>query len=400
MSKIKDFLKKYSLLTTFAVFMLVVFVADMFATGRQFSEIENRKLKQRPSFSWASLVSNEYTRKYEEFINDQFVARDSWISLKSIGENVLCKIENNGVAYGENGYLFGKKTTVDTEQLDKNIGYLNQFLTGYTGPVTFGIIPNSYEMLPSYLPVGMEAIQVKQQPDIERIYDQVQGADLTKLDLFAPLTVNPADPTQAWNTYYRTDHHWTTDGAWQAYKAYCDSQGIGAVALSDLAPLRREELDFYGTYYSKAKKLGTPADTLVWYDIPTTSVTINGKETLTDADGSTMPVTGLYQTEKFGTRDKYAGFLYGNNGLTLVKSDNNRNHRTGETSRILLIKDSYGNSLAPFLTYSYDEVWIVDLRGLPEKLSTLVQRTKFDDLLVLYNYESFESDRNFARMTF
>lgn len=99
-------------------------------------------------------------------------------------------------------------------------------------------------------------------------------------------------------------------------------------------------------------------------------------------------------------RDKYAAFLYGNNGLTVIPSENNLNHQEGKTSRVLLIKDSYGNCLAPFLTYSYDEVYVVDLRSLPMKLSDLVSQTQFDDIWILYNFTSFQQDKDLARITF
>ncbi|MEG2073660.1 MAG: DHHW family protein, partial [Angelakisella sp.] len=121
---------------------------------------------------------------------------------------------------------------------------------------------------------------------------------------------------------------------------------------------------------------------------------------LENSDKTQTPITGLYQKEKFATRDKYSAFLYGNNGLTVIKSDNNLNKREGETSRLLLIKDSYSNCMVPFLTYSYDELYVVDLRGLGQKISELVTKTEFDDVWLMYNYESFESDKNIARMAF
>ncbi|MEG1390376.1 MAG: DHHW family protein [Angelakisella sp.] len=398
MQKAINFTKKYPLLVGFCAFMLVVFVADMFATGKQFSELENRSLKQRPHFSWRSLAANEYTRKYEEFINDQFVERDRWISLKSATESLLLKVENNGVAFGAHDYLFGVKTSADEAQLDKNLGYLNRFLGSYSGHVTVGIIPNSYELMQSYLPTGLAHIQLKQQPYIEKIYSALQGSDLTTLDVSGALAADLQNRGE--DTYYRTDHHWTTEGAYAAYAAYCQSRGLTAVQLSDIEHLRREEKGFYGTYYSKAKKVGTPAETLVWYDVPVTEMTVNGKNYVENADNTKTPITGLYHQEKFATRDKYAAFLYGNNGLTVIKSENNLNKQEGKTSRLLLIKDSYSNCLTPFLTYSYDELYVVDLRGLTQKLSQLIATTEFDDIFLLYNYESFESDRNITRLVF
>ena len=93
-------LLRYPLLLIFVLFIFGVSIADVFATGKAYSETENRALKQRPAFSLPALVKNEYTKNYETFVCDQFVARDSWISLKSLAEKALGKQENNGVAFG------------------------------------------------------------------------------------------------------------------------------------------------------------------------------------------------------------------------------------------------------------------------------------------------------------
>lgn len=199
---------------------------------------------------------------------------------------------------------------------------------------------------------------------------------------------------------YRTDHHWTTEGAWVGYRAYCESRNLPYVTLEELAPLRREEPGFLGTYYNKSKNFNALPDTLVWYDIPVEDVTIDGERTVLQTDGSRAEVTGLYQLEKLQTRDKYAAFLYGNNGLTVIKSGNNKARREGETSRVLLVKDSYGNCLAPFLTYSYDEVWVADLRNMTFKVSEVLAENQFDDVLILYNFDTFQEDRNFSRITY
>lgn len=84
----------------------------------------------------------------------------------------------------------------------------------------------------------------------------------------------------------------------------------------------------------------------------------------------------------------------------MIRSENNLNHVDGRISRILLIKDSYGNCLAPFLSYSYDEVYIVDLRSMADPISELIASVEFDDVWILYNYTTFQQDRDIARITF
>jgi hypothetical protein len=123
-----------------------------------------------------------------------------------------------------------------------------------------------------------------------------------------------------------------------------------------------------------------------WYDVPVKSVTIDGK-----------PVSGLYDVSKFETRDKYAAFLRGNTGLTVIESDCNERHEDGKTSRMLMFKDSYGNSFAPFLCYAYDEIAVVDLRYFTE-VEALLAENAYDEILILYNLPTFAQESSVVNL--
>lgn len=397
-------LKQYPFVVVFVVFMLLLSVTDMFVSRREFSEMENRKLAQKPDISFSSLVAKDekskYSYKYETYVNDQFVGRDMWITLKSISESALLKVENNGIVYGEGGRMFEyfPQSSLDMQRLELNTKLLSEFvgMYGEKVPVTVAVVPNSYEVLADKLPAGLE--NTDQRAWISKIYSELPSAAQT-LDLFPAMENalayskrnNPNSfPGTEPPIYYRTDHHWTTLGAYHAYAAFCEARGRAAVELADISERRHEVTDFLGSYYSKCKRFSAVPDTIEWYDVPIKSITVDGveKPTMNDPD----------QWEK---RDKHAAFLWGNNGVTVMKSDCNLSADAGKPSRVLLVKDSYGNSLAPFLCYSYDEVWVVDLRSLrmDTKFSDLMAENDFDDVLVQYNFMNFASDTNFTFLT-
>ena len=380
----RDFIVKYPLLILSAALVLIFFVVDMIISNRDFSEMENRYLNKRPTFSWSSLMENKFSRRYEDYINDQFVLRDQWISLKSRSEYLLGKIENNGIVFGSDHYLFEKYQTFDQEKLTNNTAFVQAFLDKYDLPVTFGIIPSSYEILSDKLPEGLA--NVDQSQYIQQAVSSLKDERLQTLDLIPSLE---AEKEQY--IYYRTDHHWTTYGAWLAYRDYALSRGLTPVEYEGLTGHTVE--GFYGSYYSKAKLFNAEADTIHWMDIPVDSVTVTGK------NGDTV-YDSLYNDSQWEVRDKYAAFLYGNNGVTVIRSDNNLNRQEGRTSRVLLIKDSFGNSFAPYLTYNYDEVYVIDLRSTVDPLSELLDSTEFDDVLILYNFMNYTSDTNFAKLTY
>ena len=386
MSRIKTILR-YPMILIFGGLILVTTALDLLSPPKTFSEMENRYLAAKPELTLQSLLEEKedkkYTSLYEKYTNDQFIGRDEWITLKSITESALGKIENNGIAYGDDHYMFAKMeyfSDLQERQLPKNISFIQKMAEAYPQQsMTFAIIPNSYAVLTDKVPMGLENID--QRAEIDRLYGEVTAPNVNKLELLEPLTAHQNE-----YIYYRTDHHWTTLGAYYGYSAYVRSRGMEPVPLEELEGLAHPVEDFYGTYYSKAKAFDAVPDTITWYDIPVTSVTVNGEE-----KGS------MYDLAQFEKRDKYAGLLWSNNGLTVIKSENNRNPQEGKTSRVLLLKDSYGNSLAPFLTYNYDEVWVADMR-YTAKLSPIMEMAEFDDVVVMYNYTTFTEDSNVYKM--
>ena len=84
----------------------------------------------------------------------------------------------------------------------------------------------------------------------------------------------------------------------------------------------------------------------------------------------------------------------------MIKTKNNQYSQPGEVSRVLVVKDSYANCFVPFLTYNFDEVFVVDLRSLPMKMSELLGQYEFDDILIMYNFMNYASDTNIAKIKY
>ncbi len=373
MEKFLKLWRTYPWAVLFAAFILILTALDMTNADRERSEMENRSLKTRPKLSWKVLMDGEYDEKFDGYINDQFIGRDGWITLKSRTESLLGKTENNGILYGKDDYLFVKLDALDEKRCADNRRYLQEFFEMYPKlPVTLAVVPNSYAVLSDKLPYGVPFID--QTAITREIYAQAPEHVLT-LDLQPVLQEHKEE-----YIYYRTDHHWTVYGAYLAADAYARQRGMQLPPFSEFSSSARTVEGFYGTSYSKAKKAGTVPDSMLLPDIPL-SLTVGEEQK-----------PGLYDEEKLSTRDKYAAYLWGNNGFTALRGENNRYPAAGgQKTRVLLIKDSFGNSFAPFLSYLYDEVDIIDLRYI-NQLSDYLTKTGYDDVLLLYNFESLVSD--------
>ena len=398
---------QYPIAVLFALFISVFFLVDVFNSDRAFSEFENTSLAQKPAFSWSSFVDGSFGSKYVKYINEQFLGRDNWISMKAVADMGLGRIESHGVTYGDDHYLMEKLEIVEDQNypanagtnivkqtaLDRSNGMVSSFLQMYDQPITFSLVPNSYAILEDEVPTGFPGAD--QQAYTQQIYQTLREVDdqLEIVDFSDALSQHKDE-----YIYYRTDHHWTTLGAYYAYVAYCEQKGLTPVSLEELKENKVE--DFYGTFYSKAKRPSQPADTITWYDVDVDEfafvANLQHKQLaqlgeVVQEDGlELLRVDGMMDQRKFEVRDKYAAFMWGNSGYVKIKSSHNLNHQEGKTSRLLLFKDSYANSMIPYLTYNYDEIIVVDLRYMAKSTKELMQE-EFDDIFVMYNFSTYVS---------
>lgn len=399
---------QYPIAVLFALFISVFFLVDVFNSDRAFSEFENTSLAQKPAFSWSSFVDGSFGSKYVKYINEQFLGRDNWISMKAVADMGLGRIESHGVTYGDDHYLMEKLEIVEDQNypanagtnivkqtaLDRSNGMVSSFLQMYDQPITFSLVPNSYAILEDEVPTGFPGAD--QQAYTQQIYRTLSEVDdqLEIVDFSDALSQHKGE-----YIYYRTDHHWTTLGAYYAYVAYCEQKGLTPVSVEELEENKVE--DFYGTFYSKAKRPSQPADTITWYDVDVDEFAFVANlqqdkqlaqlgEVVQEDGLELLRVDGMMDQRKFEVRDKYAAFMWGNSGYVKIKSSHNLNHQEGKTSRLLLFKDSYANSMIPYLTYNYDEIIVVDLRYMAKSTKELMQE-EFDDIFVMYNFSTYVS---------
>ena len=86
-------------------------------------------------------------------------------------------------------------------------------------------------------------------------------------------------------------------------------------------------------------------------------------------------------------KDKYSFFLGGNQPLCVISSESD-----GE--RLLVIRDSYSDCLAPFLAGRFSQVHMMDLRYYRESVSEYIKENSIDKGLVLYSFSGFTDSGN------
>lgn len=354
----------------FLMFIGTFFVLNTFSADKEFSEKENRVLAQKPEFSVKSLVSGEFTRDYETYITDQFIGRDLWVTLKFFTEKGIQKIENNGVYFGSDDYFFSKFVKPDEKRLSGNLESIQKLIDKNPDvPVSFSLVPTSAHVLRDKLPKHAtpydQSILLNRAAEMypEHYYDIEKEMMANKIT----------------DLYYRTDHHWTSDGAYIAYNSMCEQMGIEPTARGEVLATYP---DFYGTLYTTAGASGGKSDTVVTYTVP--------EVTVTDIEGTKLP---LYDESYRTKKDKYSVFLGGNHPLLKIE---NENAKTDE--KLLIIKDSFSNALLPYMTDNFSEIHVWDLRFNNVEISKYVKENAIDKITVLYSTENFASDANLFKL--
>lgn len=364
------------------IFLLVGFsVLNLFWPKRDMSELENRKLAQFPAFSVKALLNGTWFGDLSEYVQDQVAFRDGLIDLESAFNNlVFAKTEEGGILLGKDGWMFTKLFDISDstqKQLDKNLQAVTSFASRHPGKVTFLLAPSASVIYPEMLPAG--APMVDENAMLDDIFAQV-SSEADVIDMRPVFTQQKEQ-----YLYYKTDHHWTTQGAYLAYEQFCQLKGLSPF---DTNAYQAESVPgFYGTHYSATRRWNVQPDTITYYplDNPMTIFDIGAETEYTPRTTESM-----INTEKFGTRDKYAAFLDGNNGYSVIEGN-------GEGS-ILVVKDSYANCFVPFLTANYEKIGVVDLRNFSYGLDSTIESEGYDQILILYNFQTFIADNRVVYM--
>lgn len=370
----------------FVIVMVLILAGtgiEIFATkDRSFSENENRYLEERPQISLSNIENTDFQKSLENFISDQIPEREKLITLRSVAKELTGIKDIEGAYIGKDGYYLEKITNEDVseEQLKNNIRYINTFFNKNKELKSYVmLIPGSGNILTDKLPKHADVYDYN-------YYEKIAEKEFTNNADNNTQIVNTYDALKKLSKdyiYYKTDHHWTTKGAFIAYNAFCKAAGIESEPYENLK-MKNVTDKFYGTLYSKVLDKKKKGDSIeIAENIPQCNVMINGKK------------SEIYHIDKLKEKDKYQVFFGGNYGVVSIE-----NNEANNDKNLLIIKDSYANSFTPFLLKDYKTITIVDYRYFSGNLQSIVQSNNITDVLVLYEMSNFMKDKNLVKMMF
>ena len=368
----------------------------IFALPQQtYSAQENRYLTTRPQITADGIFSGEVQQDLTGAANDQFPGRDLWMRTATTSQYLLYHRELNGVYIGKDGYLFEKIVDSDLseENYRKNIGFITALRENADTEVSVMLVPTAGTVLSEQLPT--RAVLYNPTP-YEQLGDELCEADSVRWMTLRDDLVRTAHDSMR-PVYFKTDHHWTTDGAYVGAAAYLQAHGI-TPAAQETYDVQVKSDRFYGTLYSKVA--GLPGEKPDELELPMQlpqEIRIETSGAPADALSGNgiheMPqLSGIYDLSKLDSKDKYAVYFGGNYGSLTITNPSAQTDR-----KLLVFKDSYANSMVPYLIGSYAQITMIDLRYYNESVSALTEQG-WDEILVCYEMSNFIKDKNLFKI--
>ena len=359
----------------FCALLSALFVCFWAAPDKDFSKTEKRVLSAFPSVSVSRVSDGSFESDLEKYVQDQLPLRNLWVGLCARFNYCAGQNGTDGAYVCDDGYLINTPSRDDFRNLRSNLKYIAQFADETDKTVYLLPVPQTGYVMDDLLP------RRHAEYTDSRIFSEIADAASTKI---RPVDVRSAYDAYAGSEqiYYRTDHHWTSFGAFEAANTFLHAAGRPALQRDDFTV--ETVPGFYGTIYSKLALWGKSPDTMELWHIPDArfSVTVLdlGKDEAKKSDD-------VFFRAHLDAYDMYPVYLDGNHSFTRIVNEN------APEGTLLLLKDSFGNTLATVLAAAYRQILMVDLRYYRTKaVSDLLTEYGADDVLVCYSTDSLMHD--------
>lgn len=366
---------RYVPMFVFLIFIYGMALWFLFAPKTDYSSSEKRYLQEFPETSVENIASGEFGSEFESYFADHFPSRNFWVGFNAYYNLEIGNNGASGVYKCDNGYLINKPVSTDNK-VEKNTNAIVKFKDNVDVPITVMFAPSTGYIADDVLPTVHD--EYNDDTYFESASKTFENNGIAFVDLRETFKDAYSNGSQL---YYKTDHHWTTEGAYTAYAQLCKNLATEPVAKESLNVEKYD--DFYGTTYSTSGFWLTDPDTVeVWNNPENTD---NIKVTITEGT-EVNEYDSMYFYDHIEEDDKYPVFIDGNHALTEITNSE------AEGGTIIVIKDSFSHCLAPFLAENYSKVILVDMRYYKQSVSDIVAQEKPEQILVMYGIDNFATD--------
>ena len=369
----RRYYQKFGLIA--GVVIVGILLVNLVAPDKSYSVSEKRNLSQFPKLTLVRIVDGSFMDEMEDYEADQFFLRSQWMTLRTTMDRLVGKNESQGVYLGKNSNLMERFNAGTEESRQAITSAVKAFAERYPDvKMSFLLVPNAVSIESELLP--KDALTDDQNAYLDAFFGEL-GDSVQALDVREALKT-AAETTQV---YYRTDHHWTTDGAYAAFLSVADALGVdGSRQFASKTVCN----DFSGSLAAKSGFYVREQDAIHIF----TPMEEDPMYVVNFEDGTQRAT--CYDADALKGEDPYQVFFGGNQGKITIETSVDTN------CRLLVLKDSYANCFLPFLLSEFQEITIVDPRYYYENLNDLMVTEQYTDMLYLYNVNTLAEDTNLS----
>lgn len=344
----------------FLAILLVVFFTNIMVKDKEISTTERRKLSQFPEINISKIFSGDFAKDFDKYSVDQFIARDSFRSIKAFNSMYVFRQKDNNKLFEKDGAIYKIEYPLNTNNVQKSANKINEIYTKYLQNmnVYYSIIPDK-----NYYLENDDHLKI----DYKELFSIMSNSlkDLKYIDISNSLKLED---------YYKTDLHWRQEKLSNVVSTLRTNMNLSS---NEPEYEIKEVGEFYGTYYGQLGINVQPDDMYIL-----TNETI---ENCITYNYETKEYAKIYSQNK--TIDKYDIYLSGATPLITIENPN-----ANTKKELLLFRDSFGSSIAPLLVQDYSRITLIDIRYISSKL--LDQYINFENQDVLFLYSSLILNQN------
>lgn len=361
----------------FILCLFLVMAVNFIVPDKEKSDEENRVLESMPKLSLASITTGDFMEQWEAYMSDQFVGRNVWRKLKVGLDRLGGSSMENGVFIGKDGQLLEDIALPDDGQYSENIKAVKSFAQTYSDiPVTVMLVPDAASILSGSLP---SFASVEDQRQMFSMVERGLGDSVNWVDVYSILNSRKTE-----KLYYKTDHHWTTQGAFYVFRETAAGFGIEGDVSDDYVSYTVTD-SFNGVLAAKSGVGLSEKESIEIY-----APASGDDDVVVNYVDEARKTSSLYDSSKLETRDKYAVFFGGNTSVMDIKTV------SPNSKRLLVVKDSFANCFIPFLTPYYREIVVVDPRYYSGTMKDIMDTYRITDALIMYSGNTFVTDNHIS----
>ena len=401
---------KTALVAVLAMITLALSVATIIAPKKAYSEQENRYLEERPVLSAESVLDGSYMKDTETYVSDHFILRDVFMTVRAGYERLTGRNRVNGVYLCDDGYYIEEyKGLQNASRIVAAVTRLNERCE--SANIRAVLVPTAVSVYADKLPATAKGAdqEADRQAVMKAVLEKIGGIGNSG-DTVTDGTGQKAGKTPeegtgqvlngtqtggksfAWvdvaealqgakgeQLFYKLDHHWTTYGAYVAYREIIKSFGFTPLERTQFTE-RAVSTEFKGTFASKVNDLLAKPDTITAFESDRLALTVSYPDRKITTDT-------LYAPDYLTKKDKYSYFLNNQNTFIEIHNANAQSDRT-----LAVVKDSYANCLVPFLAEHFSTIYVFDTRYYRGKVTDFINQNGVTDVLFLYNMYTIDTD--------